>query len=72
MFLVDMKLLSKARACSQARGSLPGDFVTKETGNLFNHIPRDQVLEHVNRSSKVAEGLVGFTRTDSASQIAGV
>ena len=43
-----------------------GDFVTKETASTFNQIPDDQVLEHVNKSGKVAGGLVGITRTDSA------
>ena len=40
--------------------------MTKETENSFNQIPDDQALEHVNRSGKVAGGLVGITRTDSA------
>ena len=43
-----------------------GDFVTKETASTFNQIPDDQALEHVNKSGKVAGGLVGITRTDSA------
>ena len=43
-----------------------GDFITKETASTFNQIPDDQALEHVNKSGKVAGGLVGITRTDSA------
>ena len=43
-----------------------GDFVTKETKNAFNQIAEDQALEHVNKSGKVAGGLVGITRTESA------
>ena len=43
-----------------------GDFVTKKTASTFNQIPDDQALEHVNKSGKVAGGLVGITRTDSA------
>ena len=45
---------------------IDGDFVTKETCSTFNQIPDDQALEHVNKSGKVAGGLVGITRTDSA------
>ena len=45
---------------------LCGDCVTKETENSFNQMPDDQALEHVNHSGKVAGGLVGITRTDSA------
>ena len=40
--------------------------MTKEIENTFNHFPDNQALEHVNRSGKVAVGLVGITRTDSA------
>ena len=40
--------------------------MTKETEDLFNQISDDQPLEHVNRSGKVAGGLVGITRTESA------
>ena len=43
-----------------------GDFVTKETKNTFNQIADDQALEHINKSGKVAGGLVGITRTESA------
>ena len=66
LFLADMKLLSKT-APEVYEGFLCGDFVTKETESSFNQIPDDQALEHVNRSGKVAGGLVGITRTDSAS-----
>ena len=40
--------------------------MTKETKSAFNQIADDQALEHVNKSGKVAEGLVGITRTESA------
>jgi len=33
---------------------------------MFNQIPDDQALEHVNKVGKVAGGLVGITQTDSA------
>ena len=73
IFLADMKMLPQtAPEVQQAFES--GDFVTKETASTFNQIPDDQALEHVNQSGKVAGGLVGITRTDSArwSLIAGV
>ena len=60
-----MKLLPKT-APEVYEAFLCGDFVTKETENSFNQIPDDQALEHVNRSGKVAGGLVGITRRDSA------
>ena len=59
-----MKLLPQT-APEVYEGFLCGDFVTNETENSFN-----QALEHVNRSSTVAGGLVGLTRTDS--EIAGI
>lgn len=65
MFLAEMKLLPKT-APEVYEAFLCGDFVTKETENSFNQIPDDQALEHVNRSGKVAGGLAGITRTDSA------
>lgn len=65
IFLADMQLLPlKAPAVYEA--FLKGDFVTKESRNKFNQIPNDQALEHVNRSGKVAGGLIGITRTDTA------
>ena len=65
IFLADMKMLPQtAPEVQQAFES--GDFVTKETASTFNKIPDDQALEHVNKSGKVAGGLVGITRTDSA------
>ena len=48
------------------QGFQEGDFFTKETANQFNQIPDDQALEHVNRTGKVAGGLVGITRSDAA------
>jgi len=65
IFLADMKLLPQT-APEVYQGFQSGDFVTKETKNTFNQIPDHQALEHVNRSGKVAGGLVGITRTDSA------
>ena len=65
IFLADMKmLLQTAPEVQQAFER--GDFVTKETASTFNQIPDDLALEHVNKSGKVAGGLAGITRTDSA------
>ena len=43
-----------------------GSFVLKKTGHRFNQISTDQALEHVNRICKVAGGLIGITRLESA------
>ena len=48
------------------QGFQHGNFVTKETKHAFNQIADDQALEHINKSGKVAGGLVGITRTESA------
>ena len=42
------------------------NFVVKYTGYRFNQISTDQALEHVNRICKVAGGLIGITRLESA------
>lgn len=65
IFLADMKMLSQT-APEVYSGFKKGDFVTKESKNKFNKIPDDQALEHVNRAGKVAGGLVGITRNDTA------
>ena len=57
IFLADMKMLPQtAPEVQQVFES--GDFVTNETASTFNQISNDQVLEHVNKSGKVAGGLV--------------
>ncbi len=43
-----------------------GNFVVKQTQKKFNQLSTDQALEHVNKMSKMAGGLVGITREDSA------
>ena len=50
------------------QGFQHGDFVTKETKNAFDLIADSQALKHVNKSGKVAGGLVRITRmrTESA------
>ncbi|KAL9979291.1 hypothetical protein ACROYT_G016935 [Oculina patagonica] len=65
VFLADMSLLPQS-APEVHQGFQNGDFVTKEALSKFNQIPDDQALEHVNRAGKVAGGLVGITRTDTA------
>lgn len=65
VFLADMKALPH-KAPLVHEGFELGDFVMKETNASFIKIPDDQALEHVNKCGKVAGGLVGITRTDSA------
>ena len=65
MFLADMKMLPQT-APEVQRAFESGDFVTKESASTFNQIPDDQALERLNKSGKVAGGLVAITRTDSA------
>ena len=65
VILADMKRLPST-APEVHQGFKHGDFVTKETENKFNQIVADNpALEHVNKSAKVARGLVGITRTES-------
>ncbi|KAG0714477.1 hypothetical protein GWK47_014076 [Chionoecetes opilio] len=45
---------------------MDGDYVVKSTRKSFNQISTDLALEHVNKVGKVAGGLIGITRTDSA------
>ena len=65
VFLADMKLLLRT-APEVYQGIQSGDFVTKVTTSVFNQIADDEALEHVKKSGKVAGGLVGITRTESA------
>ena len=46
------------------QGLQRGDFVTEETHHAFYQIPDEQVLKNVNKSGKLAGGLVGIKRTD--------
>jgi hypothetical protein len=55
-----------AQNCTSSRGFMAGDFVTKETPQKFNQISDDQALEHINKTGKIAGGLIGITRSDSA------
>ena len=65
VFLADMKRLP-CTAPEVHQGFQHGDFVTEETKNAFNQIADDQALQHVNKAGKVAGGLVGIIRTESA------
>ena len=65
VFLTDMKQLEKT-APEVYLGFQSGDFTVKESNQRFNQIPDDQGLEHVNKMGKVAGGLVGITRCESA------
>ena len=48
------------------QGFLEGDFVAKDTTQSFNQVQFDLRLEHINKTGKVAGGLVGITRTETA------
>lgn len=65
VFVADMKQLH-ITAPEVEEGFTSGDFVVKETAHLFNQIPDDLAMEHCNKIGKVAGGLVGITRIDSA------
>ena len=65
IFLADAQQIEE-RAPPVYEGFLSGGFVVKETHHKFNQLPDDQALEHINKLGKVAGGLVGITRTESA------
>ncbi|KAE8295723.1 hypothetical protein D5F01_LYC06660 [Larimichthys crocea] len=65
VFVADMEHLVQT-APQVYEGFLGGDFVAKETNHSFNKVPSDLCLEHINKTGKVAEGLVGITRNKSA------
>ena len=48
------------------QGFLDGDFVGKEAKHSFKKVPFDLCLEHINKTGKVAGGLVGITRNETA------
>ena len=43
-----------------------GNFVVKESQGSFNQISPDLALEHINKQCRIAGGLVGITKTQSA------
>ncbi len=65
IFLADAAQL-ETKAPAVYNGFLNGDCVVKETPHQFNQLPDDQGLEHANKLGKIAGGLVGITRTESA------
>ena len=65
VFLADAKQLHSWAPCLH-NAFLEGDFVVKETNHKFAQLPDDQALEHVNKQGKIAGGLIGITRTESA------
>lgn len=65
VYLADMKQLEKTHP-DVYKEFMEGNFVVKRTDHKFNQISTDQSLEHINRVCKVAGGLIGITRSDSA------
>ncbi len=65
VYLADMQLLPQTNPDIHKQ-FMDGNFVIKRSQHPFNKISTDQGLEHINRVSKVAGGLVGITKTDSA------
>ena len=65
VYLADMKQLQQTHA-DVFKEFMDGNFVVKRTDHNFNQISTNQALEHINRVCKVAGGLIGITRSDSA------
>lgn len=65
IFIADMEHLAQT-APRVYQGFLDGDFVAKEAKHSFNKVPFDLCLEHINKTGKVAGGLVGITRNETA------
>ncbi len=65
VYLADMSILPQtaARVFDEFEN---GNFVVKKTSKTFNQLSVDQALEHVNKQGKVAGGLIGITRSESA------
>ena len=60
VFIADMENLAQT-APRVYQGFLDGDFVAREAKHSFNKMPFDLCLEHINKTGKVAGGLVGIT-----------
>ena len=67
VYLTDMKNIEVTHPDVFAE-FVAGNFVVKKTGQSFNQISTDQALEHLNKICKVAGGLIGITRLESASE----
>lgn len=65
VFLADMNQLVHT-APEVLAGFKEGDFGVKESTQKFNQIPDDQGLEHVNKMGKIAGGVIGITRSETA------
>ena len=65
VYLADMKQLEQTHP-DVFKEFMDGNFVVKRTDHNFNQVSTDQALEHINRVCKVAGGLIGITRSDSA------
>ena len=65
IYLADMKNLEETHPDIYTE-FVNGNFVVKKTNHRFNQISTDQALEHVNKICKVAGGLIGITRLESA------
>ena len=65
IYLLDMLQLEQTSP-SVFQEFMAGNFVIKESNGSFNQVATDQALEHINKQCKVAGGLVGLTRTQSA------
>ncbi|XP_031340958.1 uncharacterized protein LOC116169072 [Photinus pyralis] len=64
VYLCDMKNLSLI-APAVHKEFLNGHFVVKKSKGGFNHISVDQALEHVNKTSKDAGGIIGLTKNST-------
>ena len=65
VYLADMKQLEQTHL-DVFKEFMDGNFVVKRTDHNFNQVSTDQALEHIDRVCKVAGGLIGITRSDSA------
>lgn len=65
VFIADMEHLAQT-APQVYKGFLDSDFVAEEINHCFNQVRFDLCLEHINKIGKVAGGLVGITRNESA------
>jgi len=65
VYLSDMQQLDRV-APNVYTEFTEGNFVVKESDGKFNQVSTDLALEHVNKLGKIAGGIIGITRTDSA------
>ena len=65
VYLADMSLLQETAPEVHAEFKA-GNFVVKRSNDVFNQVSPDQAPEWLNRSCKVAGGLIGITRNETA------